>query len=535
MNNARGVDNHPPRFLVFQSEWILMDFILEAENISKSFGGIHALQDVDFKLKGGEIHCLVGENGAGKSTLGKIIAGIHNPDAGTLHIQGETFASLTPAQAKALKIAMVTQELNLMPHLSIAENIFMFENSSYKGGVFLNREMINTEAEKLFEQFQISNMPPVTTRVGDLTIAQQQVVEIVKAISQDNRILIFDEPTTTLSITEVERLFTLIRRLKADNVSIVLVTHRFNEIFEIGDLVTVLCDGRVVDSRIPVSELDDRKLVKLMVGRDIKDFFGQKETLELGPVVLEVQGLSDGYYLQDISFNVRQKEILGFAGLVGAGRTEIMETLFGIRKMEAGDVRLNGESLNGYSIKKRIRKGMLFVPEDRKNKGLAIKLPVDSNMNQVSMNLCGRFNVYERQFRQANKAMVQQLSIRHKGPSQKVNTLSGGNQQKVLLSKWLSQDSSVIIFDEPTRGIDVATKVEIYELIKDLAKSGKAIIMVSSELQELIAICDRIMVVNEGRLVAAFDAQEATEQKILSSAISSSSSGKAPAGEISAD
>jgi ABC-type sugar transport system ATPase subunit len=496
-----------------------MDYILEAENISKSFGGIQALQQVDFRLKCGEIHCLVGENGAGKSTLGKIIAGIHHPDEGVLRIQGEDYDALTPAQAKDLKIAMVTQELNLMPHLSIAENIFMFEDASYRGNLFLDREKINQEAEKLFEEFQISNMPPVDTRVGNLTIAQQQVVEIVKAISQDNHILIFDEPTTTLSINEVENLFTLIRRLKAQNVSIVLVTHRFNEIFEIGDLVTVLCDGRVVQGRIPVAELDDRALVKLMVGRDIKDFFGKKEDLELGPVVLEVQGLSDGHYLEDISFEVREKEILGFAGLVGAGRTEIMETLFGIRSMSSGEIRLNGESLNGFSIKKRIKKGMLFVPEDRKNKGLAIKLPVDSNMNQVSMNLCGRFTVYERQFRRANKAMVQQLSIKHKSPAQRVNTLSGGNQQKVLLSKWLSQDSSVIIFDEPTRGIDVATKVEIYDLIKRLAREGKAIIMVSSELQELIAICDRIMVVNEGRLVAEFDAADATEQKILSSAI----------------
>jgi ABC-type sugar transport system ATPase subunit len=496
-----------------------MDYILEAENISKSFGGIQALQQVDFRLKCGEIHCLVGENGAGKSTLGKIIAGIHHPDEGVLRIQGEHHDALTPAQAKDLKIAMVTQELNLMPHLSIAENIFMFEDASYRGNLFLDREKINQEAEKLFEEFQISNMPPVDTRVGNLTIAQQQVVEIVKAISQDNHILIFDEPTTTLSINEVENLFTLIRRLKAQNVSVVLVTHRFNEIFEIGDLVTVLCDGRVVQGRIPVVELDDRALVKLMVGRDIKDFFGKKEDLELGPVILEVEGLSDGHYLEDISFEVREKEILGFAGLVGAGRTEIMETLFGIRSMTSGEIRLNGECLNKYPIKKRIKKGMLFVPEDRKNKGLAIKLPVDSNMNQVSMNLCGRFTVYERQFRRANKAMVQQLSIKHKDPAQRVNTLSGGNQQKVLLSKWLSQDSSVIIFDEPTRGIDVATKVEIYDLIKRLAREGKAIIMVSSELQELIAICDRIMVVNEGRLVAEFDTDDATEQKILSSAI----------------
>ncbi len=496
-----------------------MEYILETKNISKSFGGIQALRNVDLNLACGEVHCLVGENGAGKSTFGKIIAGIHSPDEGMLKFQDKVFESLTPAKAKDLKIAMVTQELNLMPHLTIAENIFMFDNDSYIGNTILNRDHINKKAKKLFEQFNLSNMPSMSTKVGNLTIAQQQVVEIVKAISQKNNILILDEPTTTLSMSEVEQLFTLIRRLRTDGCSILLVTHRLKEIFEIGDLVSVLCDGQIVRDRISINEIDEFKLVKLMVGRDIKDFFGEKEKLEIGPPVLEVKNISDGKFLKDISFTVHKSEIVGFAGLVGAGRTEIVESLFGARKVTSGSILLNKQEITKDTIKERIRKGLIFVPEDRKNKGLATKLAIKANMNQVGMNLAQRLVVYERQYLDQNKKMLRRLDIKHKSLDQKVVTLSGGNQQKVLLSKWLSQDSAVIIFDEPTRGIDVATKIEIYELIKSLAKEGKAIIMVSSELQELIAICDRIMVVNEGRVVAEFDQEEATEQKILAEAI----------------
>lgn len=497
-----------------------MDYILKTESISKTFGGIKALDNVLFQMKKGEIHCLVGENGAGKSTLGKIIAGIHTPDSGIITINGNKYDHLTPIIAKELKIAMVTQELNLMPHLSIAENIYMFEDLSYKKNFFLDRNYINNKAEELFDQFNLSDLPPVTTKVSRLTMAQAQIVEIMKATSQQNNILIFDEPTTALSIKEVEELFKLILRLKGDGVAIILVTHRFKEIFEIGELVTVLCDGKVIQGRIPIEDLDSYKLVKLMVGRDIKDFFGEKDQLQIGPPVMQVNDLSDGQTISDITFTVHQSEILGIAGLVGAGRTEIMETIFGIRKTENGTIRLNGEKISNRSIKKMIQKGICLVPEDRKQKGLAIKLPISSNMNQVSMNLKKGFVVNEKQFRSDNREVIKKLNIKLKDFAQQVNNLSGGNQQKVLLAKWLAQESSVFIFDEPTRGIDVATKTEIYELIKELAKAGKAIIMVSSEMQELIAICDRILVVNEGKIVTEFSGEEATEEKILEQAIS---------------
>jgi len=496
-----------------------MEYILEAEGISKNFGGIRALDSVDFYMQRGEVHCLVGENGAGKSTLGKIITGIYIPDTGTLNISGNSYSHMTPILAKELKIAMVTQELNLMPELSIAENIFMFEQESYKGGAFLDRKLIQKKAEELFMQFNLSDLPPVTTKVNALTMAQAQIVEIMKATSQKNDILIFDEPTTALSIKEVDELFELIRKLKHEGVSIILITHRFKEIFEVGDLVTVLCDGKIVQARIPIDELDSYKLVKLMVGRDIKDFFGVKEELELGPPVLEVEGISDGLKIEDIGFTLHKNEILGFAGLVGAGRTEIMETIFGIRKMIRGSIKVHGTPINTRKIKKVIQQGIVLIPEDRKQKGLAVKLTVGSNLNQVNMNLKKGFIVHEGQFEKQNKEMIDRFSIKLNDLSQTVNNLSGGNQQKVLLVKWLSQDADVFIFDEPTRGIDVGTKTEIYELIKSLAKAGKAIIMVSSEMQELIAICDRILVVNEGRIVTEFMEDEATEEKILEQAI----------------
>lgn len=492
-----------------------MENVLEVNRISKSFGGINALTNVDLEFKCGEVHCIVGENGAGKSTLGKIIAGIHFPDEGAIVFQGTPYKQLTSALAKELRIAMVTQELNLMPHLSISENIFMFEKESYIKNVIIDRKLINKKAEKLFEQFHVSNLPPVTTKVENLTLAQQQIVEIMKAISQKNNLLIFDEPTTTLSISEVEQLFSLIRKLKKENVSIVLVTHRLKEVFKIGDVVTVLCDGKIVKSRIPVNQIDEHELVKLMVGRDIKDFFGVKENLKIGEPVMEVKGLSDGVSFKDISFTAHKNEILGFAGLVGAGRTEIMETIFGYRKKASGTIHLNGNQIDNISIKQRVKNGISFVPEDRKNKGLAINLPLNSNMNQVDMNLKNSLIVYEGQFDAQNMAMIKRLNIKHKGLNQKATNLSGGNQQKVLLSKWLSQNPAVYIFDEPTRGIDVGTKTEVYDLIKCLAKEGKAIIMVSSELQELIAICDRIIVINEGRIAAEFNREEATEPKIL--------------------
>lgn len=496
-----------------------MEYYLEATGISKHFGGIKALDSVDFKLKSGEVHCIVGENGAGKSTLGKMFVGINSVDEGSIRINGQEEKNITPVKAKKLKIAMVAQELNLMQHMSIAENIYMLEDSSYRNNIFYSRSKLIEKAEKLFTEFDLGNFPPVTAMVSDLTVGQQQIVEIMKAVAQNNNILIFDEPTTALSLSEVDRLFTLIRRLKNDGVSIIIVTHRFDEIFAISDVVTVLCDGRLVASRIPITELDRFKLIKLMVGRDVNDFYGEKQPREHGGEVLRVQGLSDGGRLEDISFSLKEREILGFAGLVGAGRTEIMETIFGRRKAVRGTVSVNGKDILGCDTKKVIEEGIVLIPEDRKQKGLFIDLPIDTNMTVTSINKSRRFISYEKQYMELAGKLATKLKIKMDTPKAAANSLSGGNQQKVLLSKWLAMDAEIFIFDEPTKGIDVGTKIEIYNLIRELATAGKAVIVISSEMQEVISICDRIIVVNNGRIVCEMDSADATEQGILQYAL----------------
>ncbi len=502
-----------------------MEYYLEAIGVSKHFGGIKALDAVDFKLKSGEVHCIVGENGAGKSTLGKMFVGINSVDEGTILVNGQEEKNITPVKAKKLKIAMVAQELNLMQHMSIAENIYMLEDSSYKKNAFYNRKKLIEKTKELFEDFDLDNFPPVTTTVSDLTVGQQQIVEIMKAVAQQNNILIFDEPTTALSLSEVDRLFKLIRRLKSEGVSIIIVTHRFDEIFAISDVVTVLCDGRLVASRLPIGELDKYKLIKLMVGRDVNDFYGQKQPRELGEEVLKVEGLSDGIKISDISFSLHKKEILGFAGLVGAGRTEIMETIFGKRKATQGAVYMNGKDILGYSTKKVIDEGIVLIPEDRKQKGIFVDLPIETNMAITSINKSKGFISYEKQYAGLVSSLVQKLKIKMDTPKSVANSLSGGNQQKVLLSKWLAMDAEIFIFDEPTKGIDVGTKIEIYNLIRELATAGKSIIVVSSEMQEVISICDRIIVVNDGKVVCEMSSDDATEQGILQYAITDKTEG----------
>lgn len=497
-----------------------MKYFLEAKGVSKHFGGITALDKVDFQLEKGEIHCIVGENGAGKSTLGKMFVGINSVDEGSIFIDGQEEKNITPVKAKKLKIAMVAQELNLMQHMSIAENIFMLEDTTYTHKFFYDKKRIIQDTEALFVEFGLDNFPPLTTPVSLLTVGQQQIVEIMKAIAQKNNVVILDEPTTALSLTEVDRMFALIRRLKSEGVSIIIVTHRFNEIFAISDVVTVLCDGKLVRGRIPIGELDHYKLIKLMVGRDVNDFYGQRLNLEFGEEVLRVVDLSDGIKIKDISFNLKKREILGFAGLVGAGRTEIMETIFGMRKPTAGHVYINGKDIAGKSTKAVINEGIVLIPEDRKRKGLFVNLTIRTNMTITNINKSKKLVSYEEQYNSQIEDMQKKLKIKMDSAELPVNSLSGGNQQKVLLSKWLAMDAEIIIFDEPTKGIDVGTKIEIYHLIRELAAAGKSIIVVSSEMQEVIAICDRIEIVNDGKIVCDLDTKDATEQSILNYAIS---------------
>jgi ABC-type sugar transport system ATPase subunit len=366
----------------------------------------------------------------------------------------------------------------------------------------------------------LHNFPDIAAKIRSLSVAQQQIVEIVKAISRQNKILIFDEPTTAISIMEVEHLFQTIRTLKAQGVSIILVTHRFDEIFAIGDYVTILCDGKIVQERIPIGELDKQKLVHLMVGRDIGEFYGTRQRIEPDDEVLRVENLSDkdGKFT-NISFAVRKGEVLGLAGLVGAGRSEIVETLFGIRRKKTGEVWLKGRLIDNRRVQDVIKHGIVFVPDDRKLKGLFTKQSLSFNIAITQMELSGKFLNNEKQYEKASEDLLKKLKLKFASMNQQVTSLSGGNQQKVLLSKWLALKTEVIIFDEPTRGIDVGTKVEIYDLIRELARNGKAVIVVSSEMQEVISLTDRLLVINEGRIVAELKSEDATEHEILSYAI----------------
>jgi ABC-type sugar transport system ATPase subunit len=497
-----------------------MDWSLTAEGITKRFHGVLALDKAGFHLGPGEVHCLVGENGAGKSTLGKIIMGIYQPDEGEIVVGGNVYQALSPHLARQIGVAMVAQELNLMPDLSIAENIFLFDDSCYIGNFFYKKKDLYRKAQEIIEHMGLHNFPAVGTKIKNLTVAQQQIVEIVKAISRQNKILIFDEPTTAISIKEVEHLFRIIRTLKAQGVSIALITHRFDEIFAIGDYVTVLCDGKTVRERIPLGELDKQKLVQLMVGRDIGEFYGTRQHIEPGDEILQVENLSavDGKF-SNIGFTVRKGEVLGMAGLVGAGRSEIVETLFGIRRKKTGEIRLKGKPVNNRSIQNVVKQGIVFVPDDRKLKGLFTQLGLSFNIAVTQMELSKNFFNNEKQYEKVSKNLLKKLNLKFASLNQPVISLSGGNQQKVLLSKWLALKTEVIIFDEPTRGIDVGTKVEIYELIRELARNGKAVIVVSSEMQEVISLTDRLLVINEGRIVAELKSDGATEHEILGYAI----------------
>jgi ABC-type sugar transport system ATPase subunit len=459
-------------------------------------------------------------NGAGKSTLGKILMGIHQPDSGEITLGGGVYSALTPQLAKHLGLAMVAQELNLMPELSVAENIFLFGDKNYRWNFFYKKKQLYKNARKIIDGMGLHNFPDVGNKLANLTVGQQQIVEIVKAISRNNTILIFDEPTTAISITEVEHLFRIIRELKEKGVSIILITHRFDEIFAIGDYVTVLCDGKIVKERIPIGELDKRKLVQLMVGRDIGEFYGQRQRQEPGAEVLRVENLSDaGGKFRGISFSVRRGEVLGLAGLVGAGRSEIVETIFGVRRMKSGSVFLNGKPVNTGSVRDVIRQGIVLVPDDRKGKGLFTQLGISYNIAITQMQLDRNFFNWEKRYDKSSEGLVDKLKLKRSSINQRVSSLSGGNQQKTLLSKWLALKTDVVIFDEPTRGIDVGTKVEIYDLIRELARSGKALIVVSSEMQEVISLSDRLLVINEGRVAAELKSDETTEQMILNHAI----------------
>jgi inositol transport system ATP-binding protein len=491
--------------------------ILKMEGISKSFSGVAALSDVKLEVACGEVHALMGENGAGKSTLMKILSGIVQKDLGRICLNGKPVDIKSPKAALDLGISMIHQELNPVRAMTVSENIFLGKEPCYRLTNVVNRTKQRELTLALLREMDISICPD--SRMGYLSVAEIQMVEIIKAVSYNSRIIIMDEPTSAITGREVAKLFEIIRGLKARGIAIIYISHKMDEIFRICDTITVLRDGRYIETR-PAAQLDSNILIKLMVGREISELF-PKLNFAKGEVSLEVDGLMKRGLFQEISYKARKGEILGFAGLMGAGRTEIMETFFGLRRADAGSVRLNGKKVRIQSPTEAIRKRIALITEDRQLKGLNLKASVKENITLVNL---GRFSWFGQilQFKKENIAtdfMIEKLRIKTSHRDQMVKTLSGGNQQKVVLAKWLLNDPEIIILDEPTRGIDVGAKAEIYKLIVQLAQQGKTIIMISSELEEIMGLCDRVIVLYHGKISAEFERDSFNQEDIIRAAM----------------
>ncbi len=486
--------------------------ILEMRDITKTYPGVIALDGVDFVVLPGEVHALVGENGAGKSTLMKILAGAEIKDSGRIIIDGKEANITNPQEAMRLGISIIYQEFNLVPYMSAAENIFLGREPMTAIPGVIDFKRMYAEAERLISELGVRL--DVRVPVNQLSVAQQQMVEIAKATSKKARIIAMDEPSATLTDHELENLFTLIRKLKADGVSVIYISHRLEEIFHIADRVTVLRDGKLVDTK-PVSETSREDIIRMMVGRELKDTI-PKVTVEHGDVVLEVRGLTRAGVISDISFSVRRGEVLGIAGLVGAGRTEVARAIFGADPIDSGEIILEGKPVTIRSPKDAIRLGIGLVTEDRKALGLVLGMAVRENVTLANLDPLSRFGfVSRRKEQQVANRFVEELMIRTPSVEQAVQNLSGGTQQKVVLAKWLFTQSKVLIFDEPTRGIDVGAKTEIYQLMNRLAEQGVAIIMISSELPEILGMSDRILVMHEGKIAGELSREEATQEKIM--------------------
>lgn len=477
--------------------------LVKMEKITKIFPGVKALEDVDFDVRAGEVHALMGENGAGKSTLIKALMGVHEPSSGKIFVEGQEVQIKNPQQAKKLGLGAVYQDITLAPHLSVAENFFLGELPKKAG--LVDWKKINSETSKTLTELDIKVDPK--RRIKDLPIAQQEMVTIAKIVHEKAKVIVFDEPTALLANEEVEVLFTLIGKLRDHGCGIIYISHRIEEIFELGDRVTVLKDGMLVET-VNVADTNKDDLVRMMVGRDVGDMYSI-EHFEPGETVLEVKGLTRKGAYEDISLEVRRGEILGMFGLVGSGRTEIMRGVFGADPFDAGEIKVLGKKVHNKSPKQGIDSGVALLPEDRKTQGLSMGLSVEVNTNLASYSKISKAGVINVN-REKERAEYYREQIRIKTPSikQKVQNLSGGNQQKVVIAKWLCADSELFIFDECTVGVDVGAKVEIYRLFEQLLKQGKAIVLISSYLPEVMGLADRLMVISEGKQMATIDRDE---------------------------
>jgi rhamnose transport system ATP-binding protein len=485
--------------------------IVELVDISKQFGAVQALHGANLVLYPGEVHALLGENGAGKSTLVKMLGGIHRPDTGAIKFDGQAVELHSPAQAQHLGIAVIHQEPTLFPDLNVAENVFMGRHPRDRFGRVDWKRMYQ-EVEQLLTSLDVPLS--VYTPVQGLSVADQQLVEIAKALSLNARILVMDEPTAALSAHEVEKLFVITKQLRQSGVAILFVSHRLEEVFELADRITIMRDGAHVITA-PTSQFTTEDVIRYMVGRELTTLFPKGEA-EIGDVLLDVRHLTRKGVFEDISFQLRRGEILGFAGLVGAGRTEVARVIFGIDQADAGEIRIGDKPVRISSPTMAMRHGLAYVPEDRRQQGLVMDFSIVSNMTLPILQQFSRLGLVVRQReREIATNYSQQLRVRSSGIDQLVKALSGGNQQKVVLAKWLITNPSILILDEPTRGVDIGAKAEVHRIVSDLAVKGLAIILISSELPEVLAMSDRVLVMHEGHLTAMFDRAEAGQEKVM--------------------
>jgi len=489
-------------------------YIVELREISKSFGGVQALENVTFRCNTGEVHTLVGQNGAGKSTLMKILAGVYLPDRGQVLLEGTPVHFTSPYEAQRLGVSIIYQEFNLIPDLNVAANVFLGREPRHPFGILKSKELIE-KAQDVLHRLGVDINPRIM--VSSLSVAQQQMVEIAKALSLRAKVVIMDEPSATLGTRELDNLFKVVKALKAQGVAVIYISHRLEEVFTLADKVTVLKDGKLVDT-LPIDRVNRSTLVQMMIGSKsfMEKFPPRPEKKETGREVLRIENLSSHPILHSINLSIHSGEIVGIAGLMGSGRTELAQVMFGVRHYGTGSITLEGDIVRSLRPYFAIENGMSYVPEDRKEEGLVMNLSVLKNTALASMRHRQRagFITKKEEFEQVTQ-VIETLGVKTPGLGHEVARLSGGNQQKVVVAKWLLCNPTLIIFDEPTRGIDVQAKVEIWKLIRDLANRGAAVLMISSEIPEILGISDRVLVMHKGKIAKEFRAEEATEEDIL--------------------
>ena len=492
---------------------LLSDKLLVMEGIDKSFPGVRALDHCRLELNAGEVLALVGENGAGKSTLMKILTGVYTKDAGRIIYKGEEVDISSTKVAQGLGISIIHQELNLAPHLTAAQNIFIGREFMGMGKLFVDDKVANKKAQEIFDMMNLDLDPKV--KVGTLTVAKQQMVEIAKALSFESSILIMDEPTAALTDTEIEELFKIIKDLKAKGVAIVYISHRMEELKKISDRITIMRDGCYVNT-VNTKDVSLDEIISMMVGRTIYHNPRGSSKNSKGEVVLEVKNLNRGKTIKDVSFKLHKGEILGFAGLMGAGRTEVARAIFGADKLESGKILIKGKEVKVRQPKDAVEHGVGYLSEDRKRYGLTISETVEENVSLASVEKFTKYGFTNfKTITQLTNDYINKLAIKTPSSRQIVKNLSGGNQQKVVIAKWLLKDCDVLIFDEPTRGIDIGAKSEIYNLLSELVQEGKSIIMISSELPEILRMSDRVIVMCEGRVTGELAIEDANQESIM--------------------